>query len=457
MVRSLLTINWSGFLIPFPQLKCLGIRFLKPSCTASCRRVLTQFSVASLNMFDRTNIIAGLEIGTSKICVVVAEQNAAGELNVIGVGQSLSRGVRKGEIINPQEVEQDVRDAVAEAEQMADVEIRSVYVGVTGSHIQSFNNRGFHRVYNADYEISSEDIEDVLNNAKAVNLPFENTILHSIRQHFLVDGEDGVTDPVGMHGSKLEVDLHTIHGKTTRLQNVIRLVRATSLQVDDVVFNGLATALSLLTSEQKELGSLVIDMGGGTTEYVVYSRGIIRHSGVLTIGGDHVTNDLAIGLKISLQRAEKLKREHGSAIVTEAARDQMASVTDERGWEVKQVKVERLQLIMSLRIEEVFKVIAEELEKAGMNNWLNGGVLLCGGCAHVPDILTVAEKVFQMPATLGHANAVSGLASTLDEPEFTTAIGLVKYGALCQRKPKERLSWWTTIKEILKKLIARVQ
>jgi len=249
---------------------------------------------------------------------------------------------------------------------------------------------------------------------------------HSIRRHFLVDGEDGVTDSVGMHGSKLEVDLHLIHGKTTRLQNVIRLVRATSLQVEGVVFSGLAKALALLTLEQKKLGFLVIDMGGGTTEYVVCSKGIIRHSGVLTIGGDHITNDLAIGLKISFHRAEKLKREHGSAIVVEAARNQMASVTDERGWEVKRVKVERLQLIMSLRIGEVFEVIAEELEKEGMDHWLNGGVLLCSGCARVPHILMVAEKIFQLPATIGHANAVSGLASTLDEPEFATAIGLVK-------------------------------
>jgi len=407
-------------------------------------------------MADSSHIIAGLEIGTSKICVVVAEQYATGELNVIGVGQSLSRGVRKGEIINPADVEQDVRDAVAEAEQMADVEIRSVYVGVTGNHFRSFNNRGFHRVYNADHEITQEDVEDVLNNAKAVNLPLDNTIIHSIRQNFLVDGEDGVTDPVGMHGSKLEVDLHTIHGKTTRLQNVIRLVRATSLQVEDVVFSGLATALALLTPEQKELGNLVIDMGGGTTEYVVYSKGIIRHSGVLTIGGDHISNDLAIGLKISLHRAEKLKREHGCAIVTEAARDQLVSVTDERGWEVKQVKVERVQLIMALRIEEVFKVIAEELEKEGMAQWLNGGLLLCGGCARVPQILTVAERIFQLPATLGHANAVSGLASTLDEPEFATAIGLVKYGAIFQRKPVTRMSWWARLKEFIKKLVALV-
>ena len=178
---------------------------------------------------------------------------------------------------------------------------------------------------------------------------------------------------------------------------------------------------------------------------------------MLTIGGDHISNDLAVGLKISLHRAEKLKREHGSAIVTEAARDQLVSVTDERGWEVKQVKVERVQLIMALRIDEVFMVIAEELEKEDMAQWLNGGVLLCGGCARVPQILTVAERIFQLPAALGHAHAVSGLASTLDEPEFATAIGLVKYGAIFQRKPVASPGWWARFTEFIKKLLSLVR
>jgi len=405
-------------------------------------------------MFEDSNIIAGLEIGTAKICIIIGEQHADGSLNIIGVGQSKSRGVRKGEIVNPQEAEEDVRDAVAEAEQMADVEIRSVYVGVTGGHIKAFRNRGFQRIYNADFEITADDVDDVLQNARAVNLPHENSILHYIRQQFLVDGEEGMLDPIGMHGSKLEVDLHIIHGKMTRLQNAIRLVRATSLQVEDVVFNGLASSLALLTSEQKELGTLVIDMGAGTTEYAVYSEGVIRHSGVLPVGGDHVTNDLAIGLKTSLHRAEKLKREHGSAVVTETAQDQTASVTDERGWEVKRVKIGHVQQIMTLRIEEIFKVIAEDLEKEGMTRWLNGGVLLCGGGARVPQILTLAEKVFQMPASIGHASATSGLANALDEPEFATAIGLVKYGALRERKPVTRFSWWISLKEFFKRLIA---
>jgi len=293
-------------------------------------------------------------------------------------------------------------------------------------------------------------------NAEFVQVQVEIGI-HTIRQHFLVDGEGGVTDPVGMHGAQLEVDMHVIHGKTTRLQNAIRLVRATSLEVNDVVFTGIASSLALLTGEQKEFGALVIDLGAGITEYAVYSEGIIRHSGVLAVGGDHVTNDLAYGLKISLRRAEKLKREHGSAFVTAAAGNQTIDVTDERGMEIKRVKAGHVQTIMSLRYEEIFKVIADELAEAGLTELLRAGVLLCGGGAHVPGIVALAEKMFQMNVAVGHAGGISGLAKSLDEPEFATTIGLVKYGALRQSKPAVRLAWWVRLKELIKRLIVLVR
>ena len=214
--------------------------------------------------------------------------------------------------------------------------------------------------------------------------------------------------------------------------------------------------LVLLTGEQKELGALVIDLGAGITEYAVHSEGIIRHSGVLAVGGDHVTNDLAYGLKISLRRAEKLKREHGSAIVTDAAGEQTVGVTDERGMEIKQVKAGHVQMIVSLRYEEIFKIIAGELAEAGLTEMLRAGVLLCGGGAHVPGIVALAEKIFQMNVAVGHAGGISGLARSLDEPEFATAIGLVKYGALRQRQPAARLSWWVRLKELVKHLYSYI-
>jgi cell division protein FtsA len=406
-------------------------------------------------MFDDSNIIAGVEIGTSKICVVVGEQNADGALNIIGLGQSRSRGVRKGEIINPEQVEEDLRAALFEAEQMADVEIRSVYLGVSGGHIRGFNNRGVHPVVSADREISQDDVEDVVKNAKAINLPAENTVIHAVRQHFFVDGQDGVTNPVGMLGARLEVDMHVIHGHANRLQNVVRLVRGTSLEVDDVVFNGIGTALALLTNEQKELGALVIDIGGGTTEFVVYSDGVIRHSGVLAVGGDHVSNDLAYGLKVPLSRAEKLKIEHGTAIPTEAAKGQTLSITNELGLELKRVNVGHLQRIMSLRLEELFQLIAQDLEQAGLTDYLRAGVFICGGGSRVPGLVQLAENVFQMNVTPGHASAISGLTTALDQPEFAAAIGLVKYGSLKNRRRAARPTIMGGIKGVFNKMLPR--
>jgi len=385
-------------------------------------------------MFDEGNIIAGLEIGTSKICVVVGELNADGGLNIIGLGQARSHGVRKGEICDPEKVEEDLRTAMSEAEQMADVEIRSVYLGVSGGHIRGFNNRGVHPVVSADREISPDDVEDVVKNARAINLPAENTVIHAVRQYFYVDGQDNVANPVGMLGARLEVDMHVIHGNANRLQNAIRLVRATSLEVEEIVFTGIGSALALLTPEQKELGALVIDIGGGTTEYVVYSDGVIRHSGVLAVGGDHVSNDLKFGLKVSLGRAEKLKLEHGSALIKDEAKGQIISLMSEHGLEIKRLSLEHLQRIMSLRLDEIFRLIAQDLEAVGLSDYLRAGVFLCGGTSHVPGIVTLAENAFQMNVSPGHASVISGLTAALDKPEFATAIGLVKYGSLKNRK-----------------------
>src|SRR6195256_5918165 len=303
-------------------------------------------------MFDPASIIVGLEMGTSKVCAVVGELSADHALNIVGLGQARSRGVRKGEIADAPMAEEDVRHAIVEAEQMADVEIRSVFLGVTGSHLRGFNNRGVHPVVSADREISEDDVQDVIKNAKTINLPAQNHVIHAIRQHFLVDGQDGITNPVGMLGARVEVDVHVVHGNLNRLQNAIRTVKGLQLEVDDIVFNGLASALALLSNEQKELGSLVIDIGGGLTDYVGYSKGIIKHTGVLAVGGDHVSNDLAYGLKVPLSRAEQLKVEHGSAMVDDSLKGQTITLNNELGMPMRTINLEHLRRIMSVRLEE---------------------------------------------------------------------------------------------------------
>lgn len=407
-------------------------------------------------MFDSPSIIVGLEIGTSKVCAVVGEFSPDGSgLNVVGLGQARSRGVRKGEIVNAPTVEEDVRHAIVEAEQMADVEIRSVYLGVTGGHIRGFNNRGVHPVVSADREISEDDVQDVIRNAKAINLPAENSVLHAIRQHFLVDGQDSITNPVGMLGARLEVDVHVVHGHLNRLQNAIRVVKGMQLEVDEVVFNGLASSLALLTNEQKELGALVIDIGGGTTDYAVYAGGVIKHTGVLAVGGDHVSNDLAYGLKVPLGRAEQLKIEHGSASVDDAIKGQAITLTSELGLPLKAINLEHLRRIMSLRLEEIFQLVGQDVEQAGLLDYLRAGVFLCGGGARVPDIAKLAERVLQLPVCVGKTNSVSGLKSALDQPEFAAAIGLVKFGSFKSRKRASRPSWTQEIKGALARALQR--
>lgn len=406
-------------------------------------------------MFDSSSIIIGLEIGTSKVCAVVGEINAEGALNVVGLGQARSRGVRKGEIVDAPAVEEDVRHAIVEAEHMADVEIRSVYLGVTGGHIRGFNNRGVHPVVSADREISEDDVQDVIKNAKAINLPAENSVLHAIRQHFLVDGQDGITNPVGMLGARLEVDVHVVHGHFNRLQNAIRVVKGMQLEVDEVVFNGLASSLALLTNEQKELGALVIDIGGGTTDYAVYADGVIKHTGVLAVGGDHLSNDLAYGLKVPLGRAEQLKIEHGAAFADDSLKGQVITHTNELGLPLKAVNLEHLRRIMSLRLEEIFQLVGQDVEQTGLLDYLRAGAFLCGGVARIPNIASLAEQVLQMPVCVGKTNSISGLKSALDQPEFAAAIGLVKFGSFKSRKRNTRPSWTRGLKGALSRFLPR--
>jgi cell division protein FtsA len=326
---------------------------------------------------------------------------------------------------------------------------------VTGSHLRGFNNRGVHPVASADREISEADVQDVIKNAKTINLPAQNHVVHAIRQHFLVDGQDGITNPVGMLGARVEVDVHVVHGNLNRLQNAIRTVKGLQLEVDDIVFNGLASSLALLTNEQKELGSLIIDIGGGTTEYVVYANGIIKHTGVLAVGGDHISNDLAYGLKVPLSRAERLKIEHGAAFVEEAAKGQTLTISNELGMALKVISLENLRRIMSLRLEEIFQLIAQDLEQVDAVDYLRAGVFLCGGGARIPQIAKLAEEILQMPVSLGKTNYISGLKSALDQPEFATAIGLVKFGSFQQRKRAAKNSLTEEIKNTLGQFFKR--
>ncbi|MDQ3623384.1 MAG: cell division protein FtsA [Verrucomicrobiota bacterium] len=380
----------------------------------------------------REDIVVGLEIGTSKVCAVVAETRHDGTIKIFGVGQAPSRGVRKGEIVDFETAGKCVREALADAEEKSDVMIRSVYLAVSGGHIESFNNRGAVTIPEDRDEICEEDFEDVQAAAREVSIPAPNMFLHSILQHYYVDGQDGVLNPIGMMGRKLEADFHIIHGVGTRIKNTVRCVKELDIEVEDVVFAPLAAAQVVLDLNQKNLGAVVIDMGGGTTGYVVYVDGAIKQSGSLGVGGDHITNDLSLGLRIPMAKAEKLKIEEGSVTLGTCFPGETVVLKDETGFAGKDIEREMLNTIIHCRARETFELVKRELDKANYLDFLGGGLLLTGGCSMISGINQLAEEVFRMPAHLTRAQTVSGVTSAFENPQFSTAIGLVKYAQAMQ-------------------------
>ena len=394
-------------------------------------------------MRQKEQIIVGLEVGTSKVCAVVGEVLEDGNIMIIGVGQSKSEGVRKGEIVDVDAAGKSIHAAVANAEESASVEIRNVYASVTGGHIRCFNNRGSVVITHEDRQITEEEVRNVLLNAKAVNIPVDHVVVHAIRQHFFVDGHDGIQNPVGMIGTKLEADVHVIYGVRNRLLNTINSIKRVPLDVANIAVSGFASALAVLTSEHQQLGAVVIDMGGGTTDYIVYHGATIQHSGVLAVGGDHITNDIATGLKIPMNRAETLKIEHGSVEIS--PQEEAISLKREVGLPDRQVSKQQLCRVMNLRVEETLTLVKKELEKHNLLDYIGAGVFVTGGCARLKGLEALATQVFGAPAHIGHSHTVSGPTSAIESPEYSTAIGLVRYALGSQREshqrpgPRERL------------------
>ncbi|MFL6527995.1 MAG: cell division protein FtsA [Chthoniobacterales bacterium] len=395
-----------------------------------------------------SDLMVGLEIGTSKICVVVGEGRPDGTIKILGVGEAPSRGVRKGEIVDFETAMKCVHEAIVDAEQKSDVMIRSVYVGVTGAHIQSFNNRGCVVLPEERDEIDEQDIDDVKINAREVSIPAPNAFLHSIIQHYHVDGQDGVLNPLGMLGNRLEADFHIIHGVRTRIQNAIRCVRELPLDVEDVVFNPLASAQVVLTQNQKNLGALVIDMGGGTTDFILYVDGAVKQSGSLAVGGDHITNDISMGLRIPMTRAEKLKLEEGSCTLGNCLPGETVLLKDDSGFAGKEIERETLNTIIHLRLRETLELLKRQLDDEGFINYIGEGIFITGGCSHLSGIAHLAEEIFELPARVAHAQSMSGLTSAFENPQFSTAIGLIKYAHAVQadRRPP---SWRDRVKKLI--------
>jgi cell division protein FtsA len=375
----------------------------------------------------RNDILVGVEVGTSKVCAVVAEAGRDVDLHILGVGMAPSRGIRKGEIVDLAIATECVHDALAEAETNANVGIEDVSVAVTGSHITSFNSRGAVPIPAERLEIDEEDLNEVAIKAREVSIPTENTFLHSIIQHYYVDGQEGVINPVGLVGRRLEADFHIIHGVKTRLQNTLRCIEENGMQIDQVVVNSLASSHAVLNDHQRELGAVVIDIGGGVSDFIVFADGVVKQTGVLAVGGDHISNDISLGLRIPLTRAEKLKLDEGSALLGKSMPGEMITLKNDAGFSGKEIEREMLNTIIHARVREIFALIHKQVASETPSHMLGAGVYLTGGCSLLQGIREVAESVFEMPVHLTRDSGVSGPKSILNNPQYSTAIGVVKF------------------------------
>lgn len=382
----------------------------------------------------RSTIYAGLEIGTHKICVVVGEAKRDGAIKILGVGQAPSRGVRKGEIVDFEKVQTCVNDALVRAEDRSDVMIRNVFLGVTGAHIESLNNRGRHRLPDDQTEITEDDVEEAKEIARGVSIPQSNVFLHSVTRQYVVDGVEAVRQPIGREGRVLEADYHIIHGIRGRVQNAIRCVREIPLEVEDVVFNPVAAAQVVLTREAKMQGALMIDFGAGTCDYVLYEDGMITASGCVPLGGDHITNDVAMALQIPNSRAERLKADEGSVLYENVPDGEMLSIEDDTGLVLGEVERAFLNEVMYMRTKEILIQVRVRVEDH--LGRLAAGVYLTGGVSLMKGVDAVAREVFGIKVTRAGSAPVSGITATFENPQYSAPIGLIRYAqSLDSEKP----------------------
>ena len=382
------------------------------------------------------NFLVACDIGTSKICVLVGEPTPAGTLDVIGKGSAANRGTRKGNIINVDATIEAVKRAAEEAEIMAGVQIARSWVGVSGSNIRSFNSRGVVAVAGKDREITRDDVARVIDAARGVQIPQDHEVIHVVPREFAVDGQDGVADPAGMVGTRLEADVHVVTAPVAVTQNIVTCMNKAGIEVVQLVLEQFAAAEAVLTPDEKELGIALIDIGGGTTEVAVYQKGSIAHTAVVPIGGDHFTNDLAVVLRAPITDAERIKKKFGSALRSTVGEDEMVEVPMVGGRAPKLCPRTTLADILQPRAEELLGLVREDMQRLGLDKEIRSGIVLTGGGAELEGIVEIAETIFEGPVRRGVPSGVGGLVDVISRPEWATATGLLLYGN--RNKPTRR-------------------
>ena len=382
------------------------------------------------------NMIVGLDIGTTKICAVVSELNEKGA-EIIGVGTYPSVGLRKGVVVNIDNTVDSIQRSMEEAELMAGCEIGSVFIGIAGSHIKGFNSHGVIAV--KGQEVSQEDVDRVIDAARAVAIPLDREVIHILPQEYIVDEQGGILDPVGITGVRLEAKVHIVTGAVTAAQNLIKCANRAGLDVVDIVFQPLASAEAVLTQEEKDLGVALVDFGGGTTDLALFTESAIKHTAVLGLGGNNLTNDIAVGLRTPSKEAEQIKIDHGSCLNSLVDKDQMIEVPSVGGRKPRLLSRHILSEILEPRVEEIFTLVDQEIERTGLKELLASGVVITGGSALLPGIAEIADQVFQLPARIGYPQRIFGLVDVVNGPMFATAVGLVLYGMEHQPQRKFRI------------------
>jgi cell division protein FtsA len=382
------------------------------------------------------NIIVGLDIGTTKICAVVGEV-AGDKINVIGIGTHPSIGLRKGVVVNIESTVESIQKAIEEAELMAGCEISSVYAGIAGGHITGFNSRGIVAIKGP--EVTQQDVDRVIDAARAVAIPMDREVIHVIPQEFMIDEQGGIQNPVGMSGIRLEAKIHIVTGAVTSAHNIVKCANRSGLDVCDIVLEPLASGEAVLTDEEKDLGTALMDLGGGTTDLAIFSGKNIKHTFVLALGGNNLTNDISIGLRASMADAEKIKKKYGTCISQSISGDETIEVPGMGGRKPRKLQRQILGEILEPRMEEIFTLIKREIFRAGMENIITSGIVLTGGSSLLEGVTDVAETVFDLPTRLGTPRGISGLTDVVNNPMYATGVGLVLYGARNQPKKKFRI------------------